>query len=54
VIRKVVPDVPDIPGLIHEIEDESMTVRGPTQDHRQSRQEIDFLSRRKMSDKVQP
>jgi hypothetical protein len=54
VIRKVASDVPDIPNLIHEIEDDLVMLRGPTQAHYQSHQEIESLSRGKMLNSVQP
>ena len=54
VIRKVATDVPDVPSLIHEIEDDLITVSGPTQVDRQSPQKIESLSCGKMLDMVQP
>jgi len=54
VIRKVASDVLDVPNLIHEIEDDLVTLRGPTQDHCQIHQKIEFLNRGKMLDRMQP
>lgn len=54
VIRKVATDVPDVPSLIHEIEDDLITVRGPTHNLPQNHQKIKSFSRGKSLDKVQP
>jgi len=54
VIRKVASDVPDVPNLIHEIEDDLVTLRGPTESHCQSHQKTKSLSRGKMLDRLQP
>jgi hypothetical protein len=53
VTRKVAPDVPDVPNLIHEIEEDLVTLRGPTQDHCESHQKIESSSRGKLG-RVQP
>ena len=54
VLRKVASDVPDVPNLVREIEDDLITVSGPTQVDRQSPQKIESLSCGKMLDMVQP
>jgi hypothetical protein len=54
VIRKVASDVPDVPSLIHGIEDDLVVLRGPTQGHRQSHQKTEPLNRGKMLDREQP
>ena len=47
VLRKVASDVPDVPNLVYEIEDELVTIRGPTYGHCQSHQKIESSSREK-------
>lgn len=54
VLRKVASDVPDAPGPVLEVEDDSGTVHGMTQDHAQSHHEIDSSTRGEMLGKVQP
>ena len=53
VIRKVASDVPDVPNLIHEIEDDLVTLHGRTQGYCQSHQKFESLSRGKMLGRMQ-